>query len=176
MPLLITSTSLIFALCLLDIKPLMLLIKELKMQYRREDSLFHKVVNKVWIYLKPFLNWRFLVSYSVPFMLINGWAWIGVFLFPYYKNWFTIASVSWMTFLWMPFTPEKLVTIPMAIWIHTLIFKHEKRTRAMLDQMYAEARADWEKVKRKLFKNKNKKPQNEVKQSIPNDNQVSQKT
>ena len=86
-------------------------------------------------------------------MITNGWAWIGVFLFPYYPdNWFTITSVSWMAFLWAPFTPEKLVTVPMAIWIHTKIFKKDPKTRAMLDKMYAEAKSDWMKIKNKIFK------------------------
>lgn len=141
------SILIICPMLILDAKPLYSLINYVKNDCR---SILGGILRKLWIYIRPFFNWKFLVSYSIPFMITNGWAWIGVFLFPYYKNWFTITSVSWMAFLWAPFTPEKLVTIPMAIWIHTLIFKRDKKTRAMLDVMYNQAKKDWNNVKAKL--------------------------
>ena len=155
MGLLIFSTALIIALCLLDIRPLLSFVNDLKFYYRCNKGVFQGIVKKVVIYLRPFANWRFLVSYSIPFMITNGWAWIGVFLFGMgYRNWFTIASTSWMAFLWAPFTPEKLVTVPVAIWIHTKLFKRDPKTRVMLDNMYNEAKADWKRVKDRFFKTK----------------------
>lgn len=144
---LILGTSLISALIILDIKPLLSLINTIKIDYREN---FEAIWAKLKIYLQPFFNWRFLVSYSIPFMLVNGWAWIGVFMFPYVKNWFTITSVSWMAFLWAPFTPEKLFTIPIAIWIHTQLFKHDPKTREQLQKMYQEAKSDWQKIKERV--------------------------
>lgn len=116
-----------------------------------------KLWTKIKIYLKPFFNWRFLVSYFIPFMLINGWAWIGVFLMPVIgSNWFTIAATTWLGILWLPCTPEKLITIPLAIFIHTKIFgPKDPKTREDLEKMYSEAKADWQSIKNK-FKKKNK--------------------
>ena len=47
----------------------------------------------------------------------------------------------------MPWTPEKLITIPAAIWIHLKIFSKDEKTRAALDVMYDEAKEDWNKFK-----------------------------
>lgn len=146
---LILGTSLISLLIVLDIKPLLSLIHNIKIDY---GANFKAIWAKLVIYIKPFFNWRFLISYSIPFMLVNGWAWVGVFLFPYIKNWFTITSVSWMTFLWMPFTPEKLFTIPFAIWIHTQLFKNDPHTKQQLERMYTEAKSDWQKIKERVRK------------------------
>ena len=111
---------------------------------------------KVWIYLKPFCNWRFLISYSIPFMIFNGWSWIGVYLIPFVgMNWFTSISLAWQGILWMPWTCEKLLSIPIAIWIHTRIFKHDKITHYRLLRMYVQAKRDFEKIKSKFKRKKN---------------------
>ena len=116
-----------------------------------------KIWNKIIIYLKPFLDWKFLVSYLIPFSLINGWAWVGTFLLPIIgSNWFTIAASTWLAILWMPWTPEKLVTIPMAIWIHHLLFKNDKKTKIKMQKMYDEAKKDFNTIKNKFKRHKNK--------------------
>ena len=116
-----------------------------------------KIWNKIIIYLKPFLDWKFLVSYLIPFSLVNGWAWVGTFLLPIIgSNWFTIAASTWLTILWMPWTPEKLVTIPMAIWIHHLLFKNDKKTKIKMQKMYDEAKKDFNTIKNKFKRHKNK--------------------
>lgn len=111
---------------------------------------------KIKIYIKPFINWRFLVAYFIPFMLINGWAWIGFALMPVIgSNWYTIASTTWLGILWLPCTPEKLITIPMAIFIHTKLFgPKDPKTREDLDKLYSEAKSDWQTIKSKFKKNK----------------------
>lgn len=116
-----------------------------------------KIWNKIIIYLKPFLDWKFLVSYLIPFSLINGWAWVGTFLLPIIgSNWFTIAASTWLAILWMPWTPEKLITIPMAIWIHHLLFKNDKKTKIKMQKMYDEAKKDFNTIKNKFKRHKNK--------------------
>ena len=116
-----------------------------------------KIWTKIKIYLRPFLDWKFLVSYLIPFSLINGWAWVGTFLLPIIgSNWFTIAASTWLAILWMPWTPEKLVTIPMAIWIHHLLFKNDKKTKIKMQKMYEEAKKDFNTIKNKFKRHKNK--------------------
>lgn len=87
---------------------------------------------------------------------MNGWTYIGVALIPKIGlNWFTRAASVWLSILWLPGTPEKLITVPIAIWLHTKLFKNDKKTHDQLQIMYAEARSDWIKIKNK-FKRKNK--------------------
>jgi len=65
-------------------------------------------------------------------------------------DWLVWFSVSYIAFLYLPFTPEKLVTIPLAIFIQWLLFRNDIKTRKQLDEMYAQAKADWHKVKFKV--------------------------
>jgi len=110
-----------------------------------------RLFKHIWIYLRPFFKWQFLVSYFVPFMVVNGWAWIGTALLPLVgPNWFTIAASTWLAILWLPCTPEKLITIPAALWIHTRLFGKHGKTHWQLLRMYAQARRDWRAIKLRL--------------------------
>lgn len=105
-------------------------------------------MKKIWVYLRPFLSWKFLISYLIPFAIVNGWAWLGSIMFTMgIRNWYTSISLTWLGLLWLPFVPEKLITIPASIWIHTKLFKNDPKTRAQLDAMYAEAIKDWSRIK-----------------------------
>lgn len=118
-------------------------------------KLMKKIWNKILIYIKPFLNWRFLISFSAAWMITNGWSYIFIVLGPILElKWMTTIGIGYQTFLWMPFTPEKLVTIPLAIWFHTLIFRNDEKTHHQLEKMYSEAKSDWQKIKNKFKRSK----------------------
>lgn len=73
--------------------------------------------------IKPFLKPTLLVSFLLAWMLTNGWAYLlsvighGVVR--------TIA-LSYVGILWLPFTPEKLITIPLALLIQKKLFIKER--------------------------------------------------
>lgn len=73
-------------------------------------------------------------------------------------EWMTNTGAGWQAFLWMPFTPEKLVTIPMAMWFNAKLFKDEK-THNNLAKMKQQAISDWNKIKNK-FKRRKKNVKN----------------
>ena len=115
-----------------------------------------KVFKWLWTYLKPFTNIRFLISFGLAWMITNGLWYIFAFApIKWLPSWLVWFSRSYIAFLYLPFTPEKLVTIPIAIWLLTKMFKNHPKTRAQLDDLYAQAKADWQKVKNK-FKRKKK--------------------
>lgn len=72
-------------------------------------------------------------------------------------NWYTIAATTWLGILWLPCTPEKLITIPMALFIHTRLFRRDEKTRKQLEDMYAQAKEDWNKFKNKFKRKKESK-------------------
>lgn len=79
---------------------------------------------KFYIKLKPFLTPNFGISFGIAWLLTNGWAYIflgiGINLnIPWMRN----IGIAYLALLWMPFTPEKLITIPIALFIHKLIFR-----------------------------------------------------
>ena len=118
----------------------------------------------LWTYLKPFTNWRFLICFGLAWFITNGmWYPIAGMIpagvipipivphpFPWMPLWLVNFARAYIVFLFLPFTPEKLVTIPIAIWLLTKLFKNHKKTRAQLDDLYAQAKSDWAKAKVKI--------------------------
>lgn len=83
---------------------------------------YRELLLKLWRVIKPFLTWRILVIYLPIWFIVSGWAVAGVFIG---RGWFRAISITWQAILWMPWCPEKLLTIPLTIWIHKKIFpKH----------------------------------------------------
>ena len=96
-------------------------------------------------YITPFFNIKFLVSFFTAWMITNGWAYVALALGTRFKiNWLSTISGSYQAFLWMPWTPEKLITIPIAIWIHKILFKKDFNNINKLVKLY-------EKEKRKVM-------------------------
>ena len=88
-------------------------------------------------YIKPFCNIKFCVSFFLAWMITNGWSYIALALGTYFKiNWLIAIAGSYQAFLWLPCTPEKLITIPIAIWIHKKLFKKDFNNLHNLTKMY----------------------------------------
>lgn len=116
-----------------------------------------KIFKKILIYIRPFLNWKFLISYFIPYMLIVGWVFIAMIIGKTFEiKWLFNLGISYYVFLWTPFATEKVITIPIAIWLHTKIFgKKDEKTRLQLENMYEEAKKDLNKLKN-IFKKEKK--------------------
>ena len=84
------------------------------------------------------MNWKFLVSFFAAWMITNGWAYIFVGVGTYYHiGWMTTIGASYQGFLWLPCTPEKLVTIPIAIFFHKILFPKDFKTIQKLNSLLA---------------------------------------
>lgn len=92
---------------------------------------------RLWHKVKAFLsaatNPRFLLCFCLGWMITNGWAYIllafGVFLD---IGWMTAVGGTYLTFLWFPFTPEKIVTVTIAIFLLKRLFPGDEKTLARL--------------------------------------------
>ena len=105
----------------------------------------------LWKYLKPFTNWRFLISFGLAWLITNGWCYIFIGIGLMLKiDWMFAFGTAYLAFLWLPITPEKLITIPFAIFIHWSLFRNDIKTHTQLNDMYAQAKSDWQKVKFKF--------------------------
>jgi hypothetical protein len=111
---------------------------------------------KVVIYLRPFANWRFLISFGSSWVITNGiWYVLAFAPFKFIPSWLRGFAAAYIGILWLPATPEKFfITLPLAIWIHIRIFRNDEKTRLLLEKMLKEAKEDWEKLKNKFKKNK----------------------
>ena len=68
--------------------------------------------------LKPYLTWTMFPAFFLAWLVTNGWAYI---LAAIGTGWIRGIAATYLGLLWLPFTPEKLITIPLAIWFQKLI-------------------------------------------------------
>lgn len=109
-----------------------------------------KLLKKLWLYIKPFLNIKILIVYIPIWFIFSGWTYLFIYLgIKFDIKWMYISGSTWSAFLWMPFTPEKLVTIPLTIKVYMKLFKENNPS---LERMLIEAKQDFEKIKRKFKK------------------------
>lgn len=104
--------SILFLLCCRNIKHNLDMYKEIL------TYLYHKI--------KPFLTWRILLCFGMAWMITNGWCYIFIGMGTAFNiSWMRNVGLGYLAFLWLPTTPEKLVTFPISIWIHKKLFpKH----------------------------------------------------
>ena len=79
------------------------------------------------------LNPRLLLCLFIAWMITNGWSYILFGLGMLLKiNWMSIVGGAYMSFLWLPFTPEKLLTLALAIVLLRLLYPRDQKTLGML--------------------------------------------
>lgn len=120
------------------------------MQLIRVGNL-RKLFNKIKTYISPFLNWRILIIYVPIWFIMSGWTYLFIFLGTKYGvGWMLAAGTFWATVLWLPFTPEKLITIPLTLFIYVKWVGHGD---PKLERLMVEAKSDWEATKRWFRRN-----------------------
>ena len=79
-------------------------------------------VNKAKI--KPFMKPTLAISFMLAWFLTNGWAYLLAALG---TGWVRAVALTYISILWLPFTPEKLITIPLAFFIQKLLFIRKEK-------------------------------------------------
>ena len=106
---------------------------------------------KVLIEIIDFItDWRTFVSFMIAWMFTNGWAYIFLIIGPKMGwTWMTIMGGTWMAFLWAPFTPEKVVTIPLTIYLKGKLFPKNKELKTIQNKGVLKKYAQSQNFKRK---------------------------
>lgn len=88
-----------------------------------------------WLFslLVIFTSPKILLTFGIAWMITNGWSYIFVFLGVHFRNnWLLGIGSAYQTFLWIPITPEKIVTVAISIWLGKLFFPKDKKLQARL--------------------------------------------
>ena len=100
-----------------------------------------KIAAKAKRWARVLLNPRLLLCLAIAWMITNGWSYIFFGVGMVLKiNWMRIVGGAYMSFLWLPFTPEKLVTLLIAIGLLRLLYPHDVRTLGVLRAKFARLR------------------------------------
>lgn len=103
------------------------------------------------------LNPRFLLCFGLAWLITNGWSYIMVGLGTYFGvPWMIAVGGAYAAALWVPFTPEKIITVIIAIALLRLLFPNDQKTLKKLINLKNSAKAEWQEIKEK-FKNRKKR-------------------
>ncbi len=95
-----------------------------------------KVKNFIKSAVQFLLNPHLLLCFGIAWIITNGWAYIVLGLGLWLKNqWLTGISTGYLTVLWIPFTPEKIITVIIAMFLLKLIFPNDKKTLEKLHNL-----------------------------------------
>jgi hypothetical protein len=87
------------------------------------------------------LNPRLLLCLGLAWMITSGWAYV---LFAVgalaHIGWMSAFSAAYIAFLWIPFTPEKLVMLAIAVLLLRRLFPNDVQTVGALREMLAALR------------------------------------
>ena len=89
---------------------------------------------KARLWIKLILNWRFLVCFGIGWMITNGWSYVLLFVgFLASIDWMKAVSLGYLAILWIPFSPEKVVTVSIALFLVRRLFpKHNRELEAQI--------------------------------------------
>lgn len=99
-------------------------------------------------------NPRLLLCVGLAWLITNGWSyillalgtWLGI-------GWMVTVAGAYLAFLWLPVSPEKLLTFAIAIGLLRLLFPNDEKTLGTLKNSYARLKAALKSKK----ENRNKK-------------------
>ena len=90
------------------------------------------------------MNPRLLLCLGLAWMITNGWSYIlfaigtacGI-------EWMAAVGGGYMALLWVPATPEKLLTCIIAIFLLKRLFPHDTKTLGVLHELRLSAKEKW---------------------------------
>ena len=123
---------------------------------KNKKSLWNKLRAGALTLVKLIFNPRLLLCFGIAWLITNGWSYImlGIGSFVGIK-WMVAVSSTYLTLLWLPFTPEKIITVIIAIWLLTRLFPKDEKTLAVL-------REELQKAKNAVKRRKKKKQERDL--------------
>ena len=120
---------------------------------KNKKSLWNKLRAGALTLVKLIFNPRLLLCFGIAWLITNGWSYImlGIGSFVGIK-WMVAVSSTYLTLLWLPFTPEKIITVIIAIWLLTRLFPKDEKTLAVLREELQKAKAAVKRCKKKKQK------------------------
>lgn len=95
------------------------------------------------------LNPRLLLCLGVAWMITNGWSYVMLGVGTYcHIGWMIAVASAYLAFLWLPISPEKIVTVAIAIALLRFLFPKDEKTLGVLVDMSKKAKNVIKKKKR----------------------------
>lgn len=103
-------------------------------------------------------NPQLLLCVLIAWFITNGWSYIMMAVGTYFKiEWMIAVSGAYPAFLWLPVSPEKLVTFAIAIALLKWLYPNDQKTLAVLKNLYNKAKNAIKTKKEKTVRKKKEK-------------------
>ena len=97
-----------------------------------------------------FANPRLLLCLGLAWMITNGWSYVLLSVGTFFViPWMIAVATAYLAFLWIPFTPEKVITVFLAIWLLKRLFPKDQKTLGLLLKMRDRVKELWQQQKKK---------------------------
>lgn len=98
--------------------------------------------------LEFFLNPRLLLCFGLAWFITNGWSYVFAAVGSALNiTWMYVIGFSWMTFLWFPFTPEKIITLFITLFLLRRLFPSDQKTLGVILREQAVLKASMARAK-----------------------------
>ncbi len=105
----------------------------------------------IWFILNP----RLLLCLGIAWIITNGWSYVFLALGSALDiAWMQAIGGGYVAFLWFPVSPEKLLTVAIAIVLLRLLFPNDEKTLQVLKDMMSNAKQKLKSKKEKAPKKK----------------------
>lgn len=96
-------------------------------------------------------NPRLLLCFGIAWIITNGWAYIAMAMGLICDiGWLATIGTTYLAFLWLPITPEKIITVAIAICLLKKLFPEDTKTLRKLMFLKAKAKREWRKFVSKM--------------------------
>jgi hypothetical protein len=130
-----------------------------------------KLKKILWFFTNP----RLLLCLSIAWMITNGWSYILVAVGTALGiGWMAAVGGAYLTFLWVPFTPEKILTVIIAIFLLRKLFPNDEKTLKILIDLFEKVKAAERETREKWKKRRTEKKSRETAEdeSVSSDNKI----
>ena len=103
-----------------------------------EKYMKNRKIKKFFITLAHFLfNPRLLLCFGLAWLITNGWSYILFGIGSFFQiGWMIAVSSAYLAFLWLPVSPEKIVTVAIAMVLLRRLFPNDKKTLGVLRKLH----------------------------------------
>ena len=84
-----------------------------------------------------FANLRLLLCLGLAWLITNGWSNILLGIGTFLKiEWMAAVASGYLAFLWLPVSPEKIVTLALAMLLLRFLFPKDTKTLGILKNLH----------------------------------------
>lgn len=90
------------------------------------------------------MNPHYLLCYGIAWLITNGWAYVFTAAGSMFDiGWMLGVGSGYLALIWLPLTPEKLITLAIAILLLRRLFPNDQKTLAVLRRLQQSATEKW---------------------------------